>query len=170
MQKSGKYGVERPELVNERLPAAELSKNAPPADVSAFRTIGTLWGWVHLPSPSKHGPMNGADTLGHQPIHEGAACADGITPSPLHLHISDNIKLALKGISAPSPLWLLGAGKTSQEFTSPIPTEKQNPHTITKSKDWGYSEHRSSYPRQSKQKAENQMCRFQGLKTWRPNQ
>lgn len=57
-----KYGVERPEVVNERLPAADLSKNAAPADVSAFRTMGTLWGWVHLPSP----PPN---TKGVQPQH-----------------------------------------------------------------------------------------------------
>lgn len=70
-------------------------------------------------------------TLGHQPIHEGAACADGITPSPLCLQISDNIKLAQKCISAPAPLWFLVADSTIQEFTFPIPMEKQNPHTIT---------------------------------------
>lgn len=60
-----KYGVERPELVNERLPAADLSKNATPADVSAFRTIETLWGWVYLPSPRRTQPHEWGLTLIH---------------------------------------------------------------------------------------------------------
>lgn len=59
-------------------------------------------------------------TLGHQPIHQGAACADGITPSPLPLQISDNIKLAQKCISAPSPLWFLVADSTIQQLIFPL--------------------------------------------------
>lgn len=109
-------------------------------------------------------------TLGHQPIHEGAACADGITPSPLRLQISDNVKLPQKCTSAPAPLWLLVADSMIQEFIFPIPTEKQNPHTPSLSgaqiKGLGQFRIQEQLPatKGKPSKAENKMCRFQGLK------
>lgn len=115
-------------------------------------------------------------TLGHQPIHEGAACADGITPSPLCLQISDNIKLAHKCISAPSPLWFLAADSTAQQFIFP-PFPQKN-RTLTPSltgaqiKGLGLFQTQEQVPatKSKPSKAENKTCGFQGLETWRSNQ
>lgn len=109
-------------------------------------------------------------TLGHQPIHEGAACAEGITPSPLHS--SDNTTSAPQ-LHPHCGSWLLTA-PPHNSFSPFLLRNKPLKPPLSRAQIKGQAlfEIQEQVPatKGKPSKAENKTCGLQGLETWRSNQ